>query len=172
MLGYCKTEDREIDLLFTKLQNLKSVTIKIQRKNITSAEARTVLVTTIATYPSMKERLKFHSEIVADRTNESSLMNLQDNRHGEKTAIDQDEVEELEANCEEHAVEEDEEILKVVEIALKKRRLDKSCSEKCLGLRFILPTSNIFERWFLTVGFALIDCGKGLLPSNLYRKFF
>lgn len=116
--------------------------------------------------------MKFDAEIVVDPTFESAVIKLQYNRHGELTAAEQDVIEDLKGNSEAHDVEEGEAILTIAERALRKRRLDKSCSGKYFDLCFILPTSNIVERLFSTVGFALNYRRRVLLPSNLEMHFF
>lgn len=138
-----KKEDKEIDVIFAKLDDLQSVTIELQRDNISMAEARTVFDTAIGTYPSMNERLKFNAAIVADPTFESAVTKLQDNRHGELNYAEQDAVKDLKADSATQSEEESDATLSIAERALKKRRLDKSCSGKYFDLRFFLPTSNI-----------------------------
>ena len=45
-------------------------------------------------------------------------------------------------------------------------------STKYLDLRFIVPTSNLCERFFSVAGYALDDRRKRLLPSNLESQLF
>ena len=44
--------------------------------------------------------------------------------------------------------------------------------QQYVDCRFLLPTSNILERFFSTVGYAFNDYRQSLLPMNLEMQLF
>ena len=58
---------------------------------------------------------------------------------------------------------------------LKKRKIEKlETQEKCAfkNSRFLLPTSNIIERFFSTAGYAFNDHRQNLTTMNLEMQLF
>ena len=56
-------------------------------------------------------------------------------------------------------------------VILKKRQ--KLCPvTKYVDCRFLLPTSNLLERFFSTAGYASSDLRQRLLPANLEEQLF
>ena len=54
---------------------------------------------------------------------------------------------------------------------LKKRKLERKSSEY-MNVKFILPTSNLVERFFSTAPYAYSDLRRNLLPYNLEMLLF
>ena len=54
-------------------------------------------------------------------------------------------------------------------ICLKKRRVNANLSKKYPDCRFILPTSNIIERFFSSAGYAFKRLPKGL-PFGVFKS--
>lgn len=72
---FSKTEDKEIDVHFSKHDELQYVTIELRSENIMIDEERTAFDNAISTFPSIKKKLKFNAEIVGDPTFESAVKN-------------------------------------------------------------------------------------------------
>lgn len=69
--------------------------------------------------------------------------------------------------------DEKEKPISLAEIALKRHLLNSTAApSEYMDLRFLLPTSNIFERLFSKSGFVLNDLRKGILPCQIESQMF
>ena len=57
-------------------------------------------------------------------------------------------------------------------LCLKKRKISDFSRQQYVDCRFLLPTSNIIERFFSTAGYTFNDYRQSLLPMNLEMRLF
>ena len=57
-------------------------------------------------------------------------------------------------------------------LCLKKRKISDFPRQQYVDCRFLLPTSNIIERFFSTAGYTFNDYRQSLLPMNLEMRIF
>ncbi len=69
-------------------------------------------------------------------------------------------------------VDSENETISFAERATKKRKVQTGSKLTFLDLRFLLPTSNLCERFFSKAGYGLSDQRRGLLPANFESQIF
>ena len=58
------------------------------------------------------------------------------------------------------------------QIVKKQKSIAKNASSQYLDLSFLMPTSNVCERFFSKCGFAMNDRRGGLCPANAEAQMF
>ncbi|RHY45010.1 hypothetical protein DYB38_011219 [Aphanomyces astaci] len=142
-------EDREVDLLLAQLENFDTLTLAWQRDTMFLYDVRILFDAVMEDYPQAAHYLSRSANIMSVREIESV--------GGLRVAP-------LEA-----AVADKHETY--AERALKRQRRVPS-EGKFLDCRFIVPTSNICERFFSATKRAIGDHRCGLLPKNFESQMF
>ncbi|ETV84120.1 hypothetical protein H257_03430 [Aphanomyces astaci] len=141
-------EDREVDMLLAQLENFDTVTLALQRDTMSLSDVRILFDTVMEDYPQVVHYLSPSATIVQQPNFENGCLR----------------VAPLEAVvAEKHET--------YAERALKRQRRVPS-EDKFLDCRFIIPTSNICERFFSATKRAIGDHRCGSLPKNFESQSF
>lgn len=165
--------ERKVDNLIRKLRELDEVTKKLQRADCTIRVARAYFDTVLEDYPTLSDRLDPDARIVLNPQFESGLLKIQAAHEHGLTPGEREKVSGLllrgEATAETGVVG-----TSIVERAAKRLRGNGGGEQDSLYMdtRFLLPTSNMCERFFSIAGYALSNRRKGLLPSNFEAQLF
>ena len=171
MLSYL--EEREVENLNSHMSDLDSVTRALQNSEITLSQVRCLFDSVIEKFPETASYLSASSKIVQDPDFEAGIIKIQDGKervllNAEKTAIkpleNQCEVDFLSSTTENQQIS-------FAERALKKRKISVNTTGY-MDTRFLLPTTNIVERFFSKAGYALGSRRKNINPSNLEMQLF
>ena len=168
-------ENADIVTLSHNLAKFNSIQLALQKEETTLAETRALFDSLINEYPVMAKYISQNSAIVHSKDFESAIVKIQDEKYdcmnfSEKQATvflkasDDSEVEQIEGKEESFA-----------EAILKKRKLEKVCKSKPILYKdtaFLVPTSNILERFFSAAKFAFNDHRQQLSPVNLEGQLF
>lgn len=166
-------EEKKIDGLVLILDELDSVTKRLQDEETTMADVRVLFDATIAKYPETLCRLGETAGIVLHPEFESALVKLQENRVVDLTNTEKVSVSGLKLMDSVNNTTADAET-SFASRALKKRRINSSThSAGYMDSRFITPTSNICERLMSTAGLCYgNDRRERLLPLHLEQQVF
>lgn len=166
-------EELVITTFMKKLHDLESVTKQLQSDSVTVAEYRGLLDALIELHPSTRERLKQNSEIVADPLFESAVIKVQSRKESSLCPAEKMAIRHLLNESSSSVENEKKTHLSFAERVLKIIRTEiQTTQSKYIDLRFILATSNIFERLFSAAGFALTDHRQRLLPANFECQMY
>lgn len=152
------------------LTKFDSVTKFLQREDTTILQARSLFDSILADFPSTEWRLQGDADIVHSPLFESALCKIQDQRENDLTISEAVSVNMLVIDSPQAT--EDITGLSYVQQALKKRKVGGGSHKKYTDTRFIIPTSNLCERFFSKAGISLDDKRGRLLPSNLEEQMF
>lgn len=121
----------------------------------------------------LSDRLHPDARIVLNPLFESGLLKIQDAHEEGLTSGEREEVASLLLRREITA-EVDSGGTSIVERAAKRLKSNRGGGQESLYVdtRFLLPTSNMCERFFSIAGYALTNRRKGLLPSNFEAQLF
>ena len=162
------TEYRRIEEFRSMFADLDSVTKSLQSDSTTLSDARMLFDTFTSEHPCTKSRLAANARIVHQPAFESGICRILDGEislltEAEKSAIgclcvakSTSEVDIIDGSC------------SLAERALKHRKLNRGESD-FLDFRFMLPSSNICERFF---SIALSNRRKSILPCNFEQQMF
>jgi len=179
-------EEDEIDVLMPSTRNVRkvenlcetfgaldSVTKALQDDSIDLADVRGIFDSVIETYPDANEFIGPDAGIVHQPHFESGIVKVLDNQ---SSKMNSDEL--TVTQCLLHTPSVDHESdtpsteLTFTQRALKKRKQCKSQDVAYINARFILPTSNICERFFSVAGYALNDRRMSMDPTNFEQQMF
>lgn len=152
---------------------LDSVTKTLQRNSITLSEVRILFDAVISKFPETSRRLSSNAPIVTNPTLESALVRVQE---GQISALSQVERDVLKPFLQDESSVPDNlpvtgKFLSFAEQALKKRKVRVSeCTY--VDTRFVLPTTNIVERFFSKAGHCFSKRRKQITPENLEMQLF
>eukprot|EP00171_Calliarthron_tuberculosum_P003101 IDg3101t1 len=166
------SENRRVDAFLQQLSPLESVTKMLQREETTVSDTRALFDAVINSFPGTINKLSSTADIVHCAAFESAIVNIQ---RGNAAALSRDESEAIRGlRIEEGSDEETgDEGLSFAERALKKQKcVDVEKRDKYIDTRFLVPTSNICERLFSRVGYALSQRRRGICPANLESQMF
>ena len=163
-----------VSRLIENCANLKSVTLALQRSNIDLHDAGILFDSLLEDNDNevFQKYLEADANIVHSPNFEGGIVQIlnyqNDFSDDEKTAM----------NCLE--VTESSDVRKVSnangdypEDRLRAKRATPECVQaQYMNCKFILPTSNLLERFFSSAGFAFNDCRKILLPTNSEMQLF
>ena len=128
--------------------------------------------TVLDDYPTLSDRLDADARILHNPYFESGLLKVQEMSEETLTPTENQELEYLLLKkdfCNDDTLRGN----SIIERAAKRLRASGGKEQLAyLDTRFLLPTSNIFERFFSISGFALTNRRKGLLPSNFGSQLF
>ena len=164
---FARTQD-----LFTVLEDFQSVTLELQKEDITLLSVRVMFDAIIAKYPSMKNYLDSRASIVHSPDFEVGIvksMMSKDLDIREKLAVAplvEDSVAEVEVDCRNELTR-----LSFAQLALKKSSTDQQ-KKICTNFDHIKPTSNIAERLFSCAGNICTDNRRNMSPVHLEETIF
>ena len=121
----------------------------------------------------LKRAIIWDANIVANPVFEKAIMKLQDDSPNELNEEEKQAVAYLftvnfEAEDQQQYAETDTDFARSI---IKKRKMTMPV-KKYESCKFILPTSDLVERFFSSAGYALSDLRNRLLPSNLELQLF
>ena len=158
---------------------MDSVTNFLQRENATLLDVRALFESVISKSLQLEESLGDHAPIIHSKTFKAALVEVQD---GKVIKLDVDEVAStkcLQVTAATQDINEENEYTSdFAESILKKgnsKRKKLKASEETkdfIDTRFLLPTSNISERFFSSAGYAFNDYRQSLTPMNLEMQLF
>ena len=166
------SENRRVDALVTRLNDLDEVTKKLQCDSTTLSDARDLFDADIDVFPETAYRLWSTSEIVHFSVLESAVVNLQKKNSCGLPREERISVKPFET-IERKNVELCELSTSFVERSLSSewRRLkNRACAYT--DTRFVVLSSNICECLFSQVGHVFSDRRPGLTPVNLEVQIF
>lgn len=178
ILDYLLTprEHNDLQILKDNLEKLRSVTIALQRADIDFSDVRILLDEILALYPyeEFKKYLLPSAAIVHSPNFDSGIVKLLQHAEAELNADEVAALYQLKVTIDtsqksDVPVEDDD----FASVCLKKRKKDKiSPLQQYLKCTFLLPTSNILERFFSSAGYAFNDFRQNLKPMNLEMQLF
>ncbi|KAH9135203.1 hypothetical protein AeRB84_019283 [Aphanomyces euteiches] len=163
---------RALSQLQVVLKEFNSVTMLLQTEDVTIKQVRDCFDFIISEYPDTCRRLSSLAEIVHYPDFESGIVKIQSREESLMSDGEIASVSTMVARACEHenapaAAGE----MSLAERALKRHRRDDTPSVY-MDCRFILPTSNLCERFFSIAKHALGDRRGRLLPSNFEAQMF
>ena len=158
--------------LLEPMMKLKSVTLALQRDNITIADVNCLFEKVTSEFPCTIKYLDPMAPIVHSRVFESAVCKWQNGQQSDLTEGEKGEISNLliqSVSQPENVriVNEEEDFVSSI---IKKRRQEcetKSPDRMYIDTRFLPPTSNILERFFSTANITYSDIRQRLLSQNL-----
>lgn len=168
-------DNSKITNLLGHLNTFNSVTLALQKEEITIADVRYLHDNLMSTYPTLSKYLSIDSHIVHSPAFEMALVKIQEGQLNELTNVEKDSVSNLKLLASSSNITSDFSVNSenYAYNVLSKRKLERnSYVPSYLDTRFIVPTSNAVERLFSTVGYTFDDLRQKLLPHNLEMQIF
>lgn len=164
-------EDRRVNELLDRLQNLNSITKRLQRDSTTMKTVRALFDFVMTDYPETDNRLTATAAIVHSPAFESAIVKVQSEEsstltHEERQSIQRFEILSGALNRGNN------DSLSYDARALLAQESNSFSGKKYQDLRFLIPTSNVCERLFSKAGYTLGDRRMSLLPANLESQLF
>ena len=164
--------ENDLQLLNETLQKFNSVTIALQRESIDISEVRALFNEIIRHDVNMGTYLSSNADIIHFKTFENALVKILDNGEHKLFLNEKESVNKLLKQSEITPVSIDHD-LDFASKLLKKRKLEKmSSGSRYVNCKFLVPTSNIAERFFSAAGYAIGHLRHNILPSNLEMQMF
>lgn len=167
-------ENTKISELQPSLQKLYSVTLALEREKTTLSDVRCLFDDVIANFPITAKYLSPDAEIIQDKVFERALVKLQRSKSAELTLKEAESVSKLKQPDQvEPTSQSDDGELSFADSALKRMKMELSTSEvKYLPTNFLLPTTNLVERFFSVASHALNDKRAAISPARLETQLF
>lgn len=169
-------ENRKLDDLCRKLENLHSVNLTVQQHDSSMSRVRVLFDGVCEAYPQLLDRLNSDADIVHCPDFESGIVCLQDGKADFLTSRQQNALKLLMIENQQAPSSYGTEGNKPESFAqrlLKRRRLSNSqTSKKYMNTRFLVPTSNVVESLFSHAGHALTDQRRNISPIHLEDQIF
>ena len=143
----------------------------LQRDDVTMAEVRAVFDSVIEQYPDMSGYIAADAKIVHSSAFERAVVKIQDKEFSNLTIEERTVSSNLLLQTPTDAPLESDKEDFAMDI-IKKRRLGSTKKEEFMNTNFLLPTSNIIERFFSSATFAFDDHRQRLLPIHLEEQLF
>ena len=165
-------ENVELEELSETMKMLDSVTKALQG-DVDLSDVRALFDEIISKIPETGHYLGQDANIVANPVFEKAIMKLQDDSPNELNEEEKQAVAYLftvnfEAEDQQQSADTDTDFARSI---IKKRKMTMPV-KKYESCKFILPTSDLVERFFSSAGYALSDLRNRLLPSNLELQLF
>ena len=158
--------------LASQLQYLNSVTVALQDSAIDMADVRGFFDKVLEDYPEMVTYLGTNAKIVHSPKFESAIVTIQEKMHD---TLDDEELAAVAVLKKEVILTQtrsDEQENSVAEF-MKRRKMTKAEHDNgYIETRFLLPTSNLVERFFSVSGLAYDDFRQNMTPMNLEMQLF
>lgn len=167
-------EHARIETICNKMSDLDSITLQLQDDHTTISDARDMFDAIMHRHGCTKHRLAQNAPIVENVTFESALIKVQRGEENKLSTQEKKAISHLRViQMATRTSTEDIGRMSFAQTVLKKRKMEKEKKNSdYMDLRFILPTSNLCERFFSIAGYALGDRRKRILPSNLECQLF
>ena len=165
-------EEREIDALLVKLDDLNAICLALQDDECTMSDVRRMFDTVIEDYPDATRRLGENAEIVRAPCFESAVVKIQ---NGIEVAMSDEEAASITVlrltniNVAQSGIPVT--TVSLAQRALKKQKLSQSHGGY-MDCRFLCPTSNLCERFFSSAKFAIGDRRCRMTPKNFEEQLF
>ena len=165
-------ENRDLSDLHETLERLNSITKALQSESTNQADVRVLFDEVLKIHSSMATHLASDAKIVHSVDFECGIVKLLD---GKDDSLTQNEEKSLASlmiasdSTNEKKVDAEDDFAGAL---LKRRKIERAGTTMYMDCRFILPTSNIVERFFSTAGFTFGDLRQSLLPLNLEMQLF
>lgn len=160
-------EEREVEQLAKKLDDLNAVSMVLQQEDVTMSRVRSLFDVVVSDYCVAKEHLSPTAEVVECPAFESAVVKMQREKELSMTPDEARSVECLRVVEAVAEVEARESGASLVERATKKLRVETVGSRTgYMDTSFLVPTSNMCERLFSKAGYALADRRHSMLPGN------
>ena len=165
-------KNRRVDYLLQQMEKLESVTKALQRNDTTISDVRAMFDAVVESYPETSGKLSSRAAIVHCAEFESAIVNLQRQNAAGLSYEEEESVKCL--RVEKHPIEDvSSDGLSFAERALKRQKcMNMEASHDYMDSRFCIPTSNLCERLFSRVGYALSQRRRGISPVNLESQLF
>ena len=160
-------ENRKLKEVFENMKQLHSVTIMLQKEDLDLVDVRLLFDEVLQGFPdedSFKKYLLPDSQLVHQPVFEAAVRKIST---GQVLGLEERKVEVLSVESTESASTGNEPAEDFAMMKKQKLRVER----KYLNCKFILPTSNIVERFFSTAGYAFND-GQRLTPTKLENQLF
>ena len=158
--------------LASQLQYLNSVTVALQDSAIDMADVRGLFDKVLEDYPEMVTYLGTNAKIIHSPKFESAIVKIQEKMHD---TLDDEELAAVAVLKKEVILTQtrsDEQENSVAEF-MKRRKMTKAEHDNgYVETRFLLPTSNLLERFFSVSGLAYDDFRQNMTPMNLEMQLF
>lgn len=164
-------EDREINNILVKLNDLESITKTLQREDINLNDVRCLFDEVIQEYPETATRLAMDSSIVEDSIFENAVIRILDNDLNHFTPAEYEKTLLLRKGSCEGDTQIMDSSINLAERALKRKKL-LNTEFGYIDVRFIRPTSNICERFFSIAGNCMSIKRESLLSSSFEAQMF
>ena len=165
-----------IEELSTHFGILDSVTKMLQANGTDMADTRLLFDKTLEKYPTMTRYLSTNADIILSRNFESAIVKIQDQKEALLSAEEKFSVTALKKDDRDNTVEEaTEESRDFAGFVLKKKKMERTETvfrSTYIDTRFLLPTSNILERFFSLAKYGYSNYRQALLPVNLEMQMF
>lgn len=162
-------ENTQLQELKKVLSELDSVTKALQRSDVDLADVRCVFDEVIRRHPETAAYLGADAKIIHSIEFENGARKIVEKNDSFLTPLETTAVESLKTISAAATASESEPVHDFAFSLLKKRKTTNSAYLDC---RFILPTSNIVERFFSAAGNCFSDSRQKLLPLNLEMQLF
>lgn len=168
-----RQQHKELEELFTYMEQLNSVVVELQRENLSLLDARALLDGVLELFPQMSHHLRRDADIVTNVSFESGILKVQG---GKENLLTVDEVSALRVFRKSDGVQSDAtesgENLSFAQRLLKRRKTQCIESSYTMDIHHVLPTSNICERLFSRAKLVLTDQRASTLPVNFEMLLF
>ena len=170
-------EISEIQSIFSTMENFQPVTLTLQRESTCMADVRSIFEQMCIDYPNMSKYLKPDAKIIHSPDFENAINK---NQHCTSDTLSEEEKEQLskleypEASGREETQNPENESDFAASI-IKNRKIATSVlrsQPRYLDSDFLLPPSNLLERFFSTAEYAYSDLRQNLLSQNLEMQLF
>ena len=167
-------ESTEISDLLKHFTKFNSVQKSLQKEDVGLADARILFDHITKEYPLMKKYLASDAGIVHSPTFEKAVIKIQNEKTTQLSDDETDAIVILKLEQSESAATVADGEDDFASTILKKRRseLKGDTSSGYLNTKFLLPTSNLVERFFSTAKMTFNDHRQSLLPVNLEEQLF
>ncbi len=170
-------EISSLQALQLDLNSLHSVTCALQKENIDLYDVRVLYDEILDLYPfeEFQRYLLPNSTIVNNPDFDNGVIKI---LQGNITTLNQTELNAvylLKTDVKNHVLDNEglkEDAQDFASLCLKKRRTKEYYGQRYMDCKFLLPTSNIVERFFSSVGYAFNESRQALLPINLETQLF
>ena len=163
-------QNREIDGLFRMMVELEEIQLDLQHEQCTLLSTRDNFDVLLSRHPEMAGRLNADARIVHSPEFERAVVLIQDGRESTLSASEAASVAFMRKASDADSDVGEQTLL---QSARKKRKLrDATAARNYLDTRFLLPTSNICERFFSKARNAIGDNRKSLSTENIGAQLF
>ena len=165
-------ENSQMIFLNQNLKKLDSVTLALQNESTDIADVRFLFDEVIKEFPGLESHCGTRSDIVHSPDFEAAIIKIINDSENELSDNEKEAVILLKLpNSNLPTDTNSETSIDFAATLLKKRKIEKAGSQN-MNVKFILPTSNLVERFFSSATYSFGDLRQSLLPMNLEMQLF